>query len=72
MSEPRIAVVTIEWGEGEGEVFGPWAVHEDGAHLEEIRDFVQRWHAREDKPNVNVTLAVVTSPDAYDERTAGT
>lgn len=74
MSE-QLVVVTIEWDGPDGrqaEAFGPWAVCEDGQHIVEIADFAKRWHARESKPGVSATLWKLKSPQAYDERAAGT
>jgi hypothetical protein len=70
MSE-QLVVLAIQWGHG-GETFGPWVVREDGSHLDDVAAFMKRWHERDGRPDASFLVSLVTSPEAYDQRAAGT
>lgn len=63
--------VTIQWDQAGGfsaEAFGPWTVRDDGSHLNEITEFLKRWHAAERRTGMSATIWRAVSPDEYDQR----
>jgi hypothetical protein len=64
----RMIVLEFRWeqdGGSRGEMFGPWAVTEDEAHLELITGFIRDWNRLSGHKATSVVMTLVTDPAGW-------